>query len=62
MVADVYNWCVVPHTSFDVFFVPGVAIILACLLQNRLSTTMVLVIGKCNQWTCSQTVWPVDQI
>ena len=41
-----YDWCVVPETNFDVIFVPGIAIILACLLQNRVQTTMVLIIGK----------------
>ena len=43
--AEVYNWCVVPETNFDVLFVPGIAIILACLLQNRVQTTLVLIIG-----------------
>ena len=43
--AENFNWCTVPDVGYDVIFVPGVAVILACLLQNRLSTTWVLVIG-----------------
>ena len=43
--AENFNWCTVPEVGYDVIFVPGIAVILACLLQNRLSTTWVLVIG-----------------
>ncbi|KAK9789036.1 hypothetical protein WJX73_003859 [Symbiochloris irregularis] len=63
----VYDWCVVPETSFDVLFVPGIAVVLACLLQNRQQTTLVLIIGgilmglqfpvNLGRWANSVSIW-----
>lgn len=43
--AENFDWCTVPNVGYDVIFVPGIAVILACLIQNRYSTTLVLIIG-----------------
>jgi hypothetical protein len=43
--ADYYNWCVTPNTSYDVTLFGGLAVVLACLLQGKLNTLMVLCAG-----------------
>lgn len=45
MFAGAYNWCIVPNTSYDVVLFGGVAVVLACLLQGKLNTLMVLLAG-----------------
>jgi hypothetical protein len=48
--AGYYDWCVVPGTSYDVVLFGGLAVVLACLLQSKLNTLMVLAAGGCIQW------------
>jgi hypothetical protein len=43
--ADSYNFCIVPNSSYDVTLFGGLAVVLACLLQGKLNTLMVLVAG-----------------
>jgi hypothetical protein len=43
--ADSYNFCIVPNSSYDVVLFGGLAVVLACLLQGKLNTLMVLVAG-----------------
>jgi hypothetical protein len=43
--ADAYNWCIVPHSSYDVVLFGGLAVVLACMLQGRLSSLLVLLAG-----------------
>jgi hypothetical protein len=44
--ADSYNFCIVPNSSYDVVLFGGLAVVLACLLQGKLNTLMVLVAGE----------------
>ncbi|KAL0021928.1 hypothetical protein WJX79_007439 [Trebouxia sp. C0005] len=43
--ADNYDWCIVPDTGYDVILLAGIAVIVACICQGRLSNLMVLVAG-----------------
>jgi hypothetical protein len=43
--AAAYNWCIVPHSSYDVVLFGGLAVVLACMLQGRLSSLLVLLAG-----------------
>jgi hypothetical protein len=45
MCTDSYNFCIVPNSSYDVVLFGGLAVVLACLLQGKLNTLMVLVAG-----------------
>ncbi len=45
-VADNYDWCIVPDTGYDVIFLAGIAVVVACICQGRLSNLMVLVAGR----------------
>ncbi|BDA42347.1 probable Na(+)/H(+) antiporter NhaH at N-terminal half [Coccomyxa sp. Obi] len=40
-----YTWCTVPESSYDVLLFPAIAVVLACLFQGRMSTTLVLISG-----------------
>ncbi|KAF8065728.1 NHX8 [Scenedesmus sp. PABB004] len=51
-----YNWCIVPSSSYDVTLFGGVAVVLACLLQGKLNTLMVLVAGA----VLMAVAWPVN--
>jgi hypothetical protein len=42
---DVYNWCIVPGTAYDVTLFGGLAVVLACLLVSKLNTLLVLIAG-----------------
>lgn len=44
--AGAYDWCTVPDSSYDVVLFGGLAVVLACLLQGKLNTLMVLVAGN----------------
>lgn len=44
--ADNYDWCVVSDTGYDVILLAGIAVIVACVCQGRLSNLMVLVAGR----------------
>ncbi|KAL0035986.1 hypothetical protein WJX77_010179 [Trebouxia sp. C0004] len=43
--ADNYDWCIVPDTGYDVILLAGIAVVVACICQGRLSNLMVLVAG-----------------
>jgi hypothetical protein len=43
--ADAYNWCIVPSSSYDVVLFGGLAVVIACLLQGKLASLMVLLAG-----------------
>eukprot|EP00879_Flechtneria_rotunda_P004544 GHRR01004799.1.p1 GENE.GHRR01004799.1~~GHRR01004799.1.p1 ORF type:complete len:1688 (+),score=648.93 GHRR01004799.1:153-5216(+) len=51
-----YDWCVVPNTSYDVVLFGGLAVVMACLLQGKLNTLMVLVAGA----ALMAIAWPVN--
>ena len=38
-----------PGTSYDVVLFGGLAVVLACLLQGKLNTLMVLAAGRCTE-------------
>jgi hypothetical protein len=40
-----YDWCTIPESGYDALLFPAIAVVLACLLQGRMSTTLVLIIG-----------------
>lgn len=42
---DVYDWCVVPGTAYDVVLFGSLAVVLACLLVSKLNTLLVLIAG-----------------
>ena len=42
---DDYDWCTIPDSGYDALLFPAIAVVLACLLQGRMSTTLVLIIG-----------------
>ena len=44
---DNYDWCIVPDTGYDVILLAGIAVVVACICQGRLSNLMVLVAGEC---------------
>ncbi len=44
--ADNYDWCIVPDTGYDVILLAGIAVVVACICQGRLSNLMVLVAGQ----------------
>ena len=44
--ADNYDWCIVSDTGYDVILLAGIAVIVACVCQGRLSNLMVLVAGR----------------
>lgn len=46
VLADSYDWCIVPETGYDVIVLAGLAVVVACLCQGRLSNLMVLVAGQ----------------
>jgi hypothetical protein len=46
-VADAYNWCIVPESSYDVVLFGGLAVVLACMLHGKLASLMVLLAGGC---------------
>eukprot|EP00878_Enallax_costatus_P002544 GHUV01002726.1.p1 GENE.GHUV01002726.1~~GHUV01002726.1.p1 ORF type:complete len:958 (+),score=224.31 GHUV01002726.1:205-3078(+) len=51
-----YDWCIVPNSSYDVVLFGGLAVVLACLLQGKLNTLMVLVAGA----VIMAIAWPVN--
>ena len=44
-----YNWCIVPESSYDVVLFGGLAVVLACMLQGKLASLVVLIAGA-PQW------------
>lgn len=43
---DNYDWCIVPDTGYDVILLAGIAVVVACVCQGRLSNLMVLLAGE----------------
>lgn len=41
-----YDWCTVPDSGYDALLFPAIAVVLACLFQGRMSTTLVLIAGQ----------------
>jgi hypothetical protein len=56
--AEEYNWCIVPNSSYDVTLFGALAVILACLLQGRLSSLFVLLAGKRSSRAAEQGSYP----
>ncbi|KAI8472713.1 MAG: Sodium/hydrogen exchanger family-domain-containing protein [Monoraphidium minutum] len=51
-----YNWCIVPESSYDVVLFGGLAVVLACMLQGKLASVIVLLAGA----ALAGLAWPVN--
>lgn len=46
LIAEAYDWCIVPDSGYDAVVFAGVAVLAACCLQGKFSALWILLAGS----------------